>query len=45
MIKAGNYMMAQMPIRMMEMEHAEHGEHLEVFEIINKQYDASGRCL
>ena len=30
MIKAGNYMMAQMPIRMMEMEHAEHGEHLEV---------------
>ena len=30
MIKAGNYMMAQMPIRMMEMEHAEHGEHLDV---------------
>ena len=30
MIKAGNYMMAQMPIRMMEMEHTEHGEHLEV---------------
>jgi len=30
MIKAGNYMMAQMPIRMMEMEHSEHGEHLEV---------------
>ena len=30
MIKAGNYMMAQMPIRMMEMEHAEHGEHLDI---------------
>ena len=30
MITAGNYMMAQMPIRMMEMEHAEHGEHLDV---------------
>ena len=35
MIKAGNYMMAQMPIRMMEMEHAEHGEHFGSFEIIN----------
>ncbi|AAU37850.1 iron-sulfur cluster repair protein YtfE [[Mannheimia] succiniciproducens] len=30
MIKAGNYMMARMPIQVMEMEHAEMGDQLEV---------------
>lgn len=34
MIKAGNYTMAQMPIRVMEMEHAEHGEHLDVVKLL-----------
>ena len=45
MIKAGNYMMAQMPIRMMEMEHTRTWRTFGSIEIINKQYDTSSRCL
>ena len=45
MIKAGNYMMAQMPIRMMEMEHAEHGEHLDVLKSLTNNMTPPAECL